>query len=48
MCINTFYAYFWEDMQKDNFFSTNKVEDKIILPEKVRKLQEKWIRNKTA
>ena len=37
------------DMEKNIFFSNpNKVWAKTILPEKVRNLQQKWIRDKTA
>ena len=35
------------DMQKDNFLHEQGLSQ-IILPEKVRKLQQKWICNKTA
>ena len=34
--------------KKDNFFYPSKVWAKIILPEKVRNLGQKWIRDKTA
>ena len=36
------------DMEKDYFFYPSKVWAKTILPEKVRNLQQKWIRDKTA
>ena len=38
----------WSDMNKDNFFYTNKVLSKTILPKKVRKFWQKWDCDKTV